>query len=108
MQSVDYIYVVSCQQGGAGYRVTGSSAGCRAAPRVLPGDVVEYLDSGRDHLAVNTGPESAELLEIVAGLSPDQSVRIHIPHFFDDLAGRAPVGGGEDLDGRDHVFDGRS
>ena len=108
MQGVDYIIVVSWQQDVAGYRVTGSSAGCRAAPRVLPGDVVEYLHGGRDHLAVNAGPESAELLEIIAGLSPDQSERIHIPHFFDDLAGRAPVGGGEDLDGRDHVFDGGS
>ena len=79
-----------------------------AAPRVLPGDVVVSRDGGRDHLAVNAGPEGTELLEIVARLGPNQSIRIHIPHVLDDLGGRAPVGGGEDLDGRYHVFDGRS
>ena len=77
-----------------------------AAPRVLPGDVVVSRDGGRDHLAVNAGPKGAQLLEVVAALSPDQSIRIHIPHVLDDLGGRAPVGGGEDLDGRDHVLDG--
>ena len=77
-----------------------------AAPRVLPGDVVVSRDGGRDHLAVNAGPKGAQLLEVIAALSPDQSIRIHIPHVLDDLGGRAPVGGGEDLDSRDHVLDG--